>query len=82
MTYESESLYFQDGGLIFQQLRELSLEKLPNLKSIIIDEGALHSLEILRIWALSELKTILRGIQHLKKLIVLAVHDMSTEFNK
>ncbi|TKY46662.1 Disease resistance protein RPM1 [Spatholobus suberectus] len=75
-----ESLYFQDGG--FQQLRELALGPLYNLKSIIIDKGALHSLEKLQFWQIPELKTVPAGIQHLEKLEVLDIFLMSDEFNE
>ncbi|TKY46582.1 Leucine-rich repeat-containing protein 57 [Spatholobus suberectus] len=64
------------------QLRELSLGPLRNLKSIIIDKGALHSLETLEIWKIPKLKTVPPGIQHLEKLEVLDINFMSTEFNE
>ncbi|TKY46668.1 Disease resistance protein RPM1 [Spatholobus suberectus] len=79
-SYEGESLYFQDGW--FQQLRELSLHYLLNLKSIVIDKGALHSLEKLLFYRIPELKTVPAGIQHLEKLEVLHICIMSTEFKE
>ncbi|TKY46618.1 Disease resistance protein RPM1 [Spatholobus suberectus] len=79
-AYEGENLYFQDGG--FKQLRELSLQYLLNLKSIIIDKGALRSLEKLQFWRIPELKTVPTGIQHLDKLEVLDIRRMSTEFEQ
>ncbi|KHN23934.1 Disease resistance protein RPM1 [Glycine soja] len=76
-AYEGESLYFENGG--FHQLKELSLGFFPNLKSIIIDKGALYSLEKLKIWKIMEIKTVPPGIQHLEKLQVLVIDHMSDE---
>lgn len=46
-SYEGENLYFQDGG--FQRLKKLYLKYLYNLNSIIIEKGALRSLETLQL---------------------------------
>ncbi|KAG4909233.1 hypothetical protein JHK87_055349 [Glycine soja] len=77
-AYEGESLNFEDGG--FQQLRKLSLRGMLNLKSIIIDKGALHSLENLLFWNIPQLKTVPPGIQHLEKLQLLEIYNMADEF--
>ncbi|KAL2322752.1 hypothetical protein Fmac_027131 [Flemingia macrophylla] len=67
-AYEGESLHFEDGG--FQKLKKLRLEYLHNLKSIIIREGALCSLERLELCGLSNLKGVPSGIHYLEKLRV------------
>jgi len=79
-AYEAECLYFEDGG--FQQLKELYLEYLSNLNSIIIEKRALLSLKKLRISGIYQLKTVPPGIQHLEKLEFLDIYDMSTEFKQ
>ncbi|XP_061356383.1 disease resistance protein RPM1-like [Gastrolobium bilobum] len=76
--YKGESLHFQEGE--FQKLKELYLEGLLNLNSIFIDEGALPSLEKFRLYRTRDLKTVPSGIQYLKKLEVLNMVNMSTEF--
>jgi len=73
-AYEGESLHFQDGGL--QHLKELYIRESPNLHSIVIDKGALHSLKKFELSSIPNLKTVPDGIRHLEKLEVLDVWDM------
>lgn len=77
-TYKGQSLHFEDGG--FQTLKELSIGDLDNLNSITIDKGALLSLKKMELTTIPQLKTVPTGIQHLKKLEVLDIPDMPTEF--
>ncbi|RHN67296.1 putative P-loop containing nucleoside triphosphate hydrolase, leucine-rich repeat domain, L [Medicago truncatula] len=79
-AYEAERLHFQDGW--FENLKQLYLEDLENLNYIIIDEGALRSLKKLSLTFLRHLKTLPTGIQHLKKLEVLSIKQMSHLFSQ
>jgi len=64
-AYEGETLHFQCGG--FQKLKKLQLISLLKLNSILIDRGALCSLEYFDLKSLSQLKTVPFGNQHLEK---------------
>ncbi|RDX85776.1 Disease resistance protein RPM1, partial [Mucuna pruriens] len=77
-AYKGESLYFQAGG--FRRLKELSLQALVNLNSIIIDKGALRSLKTLAFSSLDSLNTIPSGMQHLENLEDFGVGYMPDEF--
>ncbi|KAL2956377.1 hypothetical protein AAZX31_18G080300 [Glycine max] len=79
-AYEGETLNFQSGG--FQKLKQLQLGFLDQLKCILIDRGALCSLEVFSLRKLSQLKTVPSGIQHLEKLQDLYIEDMPTEFEQ
>ncbi|KAJ1441283.1 Virus X resistance protein-like, coiled-coil domain [Sesbania bispinosa] len=79
-SYEGERLCFEEGG--FQKLKELKLEELQNLSSMVIHSEALHSLKKLRLSNVPQLKMVPSGIQYLRSLEVLDIHDMSTEFNE
>ncbi|RZB51281.1 Disease resistance protein RPM1 [Glycine soja] len=79
-AYEGETLHFQCGG--FQKLKQLSLISLDQLKCILIDRGALCSVEEISLVGLSQLKTVPSGIQHLEKLKDLIIDDMPTEFEQ
>ncbi|XP_028213971.1 disease resistance protein RPM1-like [Glycine soja] len=79
-AYEGETLHFQCGG--FQKLKQLYLGNLDKLKFILIDRGALCSLEVFSLQELSQLKTVPSGIQHLEKLKDLYINYMPTEFEQ
>ncbi|NP_001235618.1 disease resistance protein [Glycine max] len=79
-AYEGETLHFQRGW--FQRLKQLFLQSLDKLKSILIDRGALCSVEEIVLRDLSQLKTVPSGIQHLEKLKDLYIDDMPTEFEQ
>ncbi|KAG4920746.1 hypothetical protein JHK82_049690 [Glycine max] len=79
-AYEGETLNFQCGG--FPKLKQLSLGSLDQLKCILIDRGALCSMEEIVLKDLSQLKTVPSGIQHLEKLKDLYIYDMPTEFEQ
>ena len=76
-AYEGETLNFQSGG--FQKLKRLELRYLDQLKCILIDRGALCSVEEIVLQDLSQLKTVPSGIQHLEKLKDLYINYMPTE---
>ena len=73
-AYEGESLHFHDGG--FPNLKELFITELPNLNSIVIEKGALHSLKKFELSCIPNLETLPAGIQYLKNLEVLNVWDV------
>ncbi|KHN28421.1 Disease resistance protein RPM1 [Glycine soja] len=75
-----ETLHFHCGG--FQKLKQLSLGSLDQLKCILIDRGALCSVEEIVLEGLSQLKTVPSGIQHLEKLKDLYINCMPTEFEQ
>ena len=79
-AYEGETLHFQCGG--FQKLKQLNLGSLDQLKCILIDRGALCSVEEIVLEGLSQLKTVPSGIQHLEKLKNLSISNSSTEFEQ
>ncbi|KAL2956369.1 hypothetical protein AAZX31_18G079900 [Glycine max] len=79
-AYEGETLNFQSGG--FQKLKTLQLILLDQLKCILIDRGALCSVEEIVLKDLSQLETVPSGIQHLEKLKDLYIKDMPTEFEQ
>ncbi|KAG4377313.1 hypothetical protein AAZX31_18G079500 [Glycine max] len=79
-AYEGETLHFQCGG--FQKLKLLFLAYLDKLKCILIDRGALCSVEKISLADLSQLKTVPSGIQHLEKLKDLIIHSMPTELEQ
>ncbi|KHN43804.1 Disease resistance protein RPM1 [Glycine soja] len=68
-----ETLRFHCGG--FQKLKQLSLGSLDQLKCILIDRGALCSVEEIVLEGLSQLKTVPSGIQHLEKLKYLFISN-------
>jgi len=75
---EFERLHFQDGW--FKNLRGLYLQNFDTLSCILIDEGALCSFIKLKSFVIPELNTLPTGIQHLQKLEVLRLENMSVEF--
>jgi disease resistance protein RPM1 len=76
-AYEGESLHFQDEE--FHKLKELCIANWDNLSSMVIEKGALHSLKMLTLYYIPQLKTVPIGIQHLEKLEVLRNWYMPTE---
>jgi disease resistance protein RPM1 len=63
---ERLQFHFQDGW--FKSLKELVITNLICLDCILIDEGALPSLETLELYSIPKLDELPIGIQHLKKL--------------
>jgi len=63
-------------------LKELHLADFNELSHILIDEGALGSLEKLNLGYIPQLMMLPTGIKHLKKLEVLHLDDMSEELKQ
>ncbi|GAU29575.1 hypothetical protein TSUD_153250 [Trifolium subterraneum] len=76
-AYVGETLHFQNEW--FKNLKELYLICMDNLKSILIDQGALPSLEKLYIYIAPQLQRLPTGIQRLKKLESLTIRYASEE---
>ncbi|XP_058766129.1 disease resistance protein RPM1-like [Vicia villosa] len=79
-AYDGEILHFSSGG--FQKLRELILSHLNRVNSILIEKGALLSLEHLKMEKIPQLKEVPSGIILLDKLKVIDLVDMPNEFVK
>ncbi|CAL5416983.1 unnamed protein product [Camellia sinensis] len=77
-AYDWEQLYFEVGG--FHKLKQVYLEDLKGLNSVIIEEGALPLLEELTIGRSPHLKEVPSGIHHLQKLKNLHFFGMPEEF--
>jgi disease resistance protein RPM1 len=73
-------LHFQDGG--FQKWKELILSHLNGVNHILIEKGALLSLEHLKLEKIPQLKVVPSGIKHLDKLKTIDLVDMPDEFVK
>jgi len=76
-AYDGETLHFQSGG--FPRLKELNMARLNTVSAILIDEGALVSLEYLQITKITHLKKVPSGIKALDSLKVIDICDMPTE---
>ena len=79
-AYNGEQLHFKVGG--FPKLRELRLDCLNAVNSLLIDEGALPLLEYLVMGLSLLLKEVPSGIQHLRNLKVLAIVDLPKELEE
>ena len=79
-AYIGEQLHFKIGW--FPKLNILQLRHLHELKTLIIDEGAIPLLEYLSIGPSLQLKEVPSGIQHLRNLKCLNFWDMSEEFEE
>ncbi|RDY12364.1 Disease resistance protein RPM1, partial [Mucuna pruriens] len=77
-AYDGEMLHFQSGG--FPKLKKLDLFGLNSVNSILIDSGALLSLEYFTITKIPHLNKVSSGIKSLDNLKVLDFVDMPTEF--
>ncbi|KAJ7949795.1 Disease resistance protein [Quillaja saponaria] len=76
-AYTGKQLYFGAG---FKKLTELQLLNFPELKQIIIEEGAMPCLEQLYIETCKHLRRVPNGIEYLTSLKELFVADASAEF--
>ena len=79
-SYIGEILQFPNRG--FQNLKQILLESLLRLKSIVIEDGALPSLEKLQLVFIPRLKKVPSSLNKLPKLEVFHVTDMSDEFEE
>ncbi|AES70528.2 putative P-loop containing nucleoside triphosphate hydrolase, leucine-rich repeat domain, L [Medicago truncatula] len=75
-----ERLHFQVGW--FTNLKELIIFHFNKLRYILIDEGAFGCLKMLKLGSIPQLMTLPSGIQHLQKLEVLILYDMSDELKE
>ena len=76
-VYEGETLHFNAGG--FQRLKVLSLDQMDGLKMVIVEKGAMSSLEKLILQRCKLLHSLPSGIKHLSKLKSLEFYDMPNE---
>ncbi|KHN12512.1 Disease resistance protein RPM1 [Glycine soja] len=79
-AYKGEVLQFPNRG--FQNLKQILLRRLYGLKSIVIEDGALPSLEKFKLVDIHPLKKLPSGLNKLPKLEVFHVIDMSYEFEE
>ncbi|KAI4356085.1 hypothetical protein L6164_000133 [Bauhinia variegata] len=79
-SFDGGSLHFEEGG--FQKLRELRLNGLKELNSILIDKGALPVLKRLEIGEIPQLKEVPLDIHRLENLEVVYFMDLPGEFNQ
>ncbi|KAG4399892.1 hypothetical protein GLYMA_08G319300v4 [Glycine max] len=80
IAYDGEVLQFPNRG--FPNLKQILLLHLFPLKSIVIEDGALPSLEKLKLKFIPRLTEVPRGIDKLPKLKVFHCVDMSDEFKE
>ncbi|KHM99509.1 Disease resistance protein RPM1 [Glycine soja] len=80
IAYDGEVLQFPNRG--FPNLKQILLLHLFPLKSIVIEDGALPSLEKLKLKFIRYLTEVPRGIDKLPKLKVFHCVDMSDEFKE
>ncbi|WJX36561.1 hypothetical protein P8452_24425 [Trifolium repens] len=79
-AYDGEILHFQNGG--FRKLKKLNLSRLNRVNSIIIDKGALLSLENILMDKIPQVKEVPSGIKHLDNLKDIIFTDMPAEFSE
>ncbi|PNX95149.1 NBS-containing resistance-like protein [Trifolium pratense] len=79
-SYDGEVLHFQNEG--FQKLKQLILGHLNRVNSILIEKGALLSLERLQMESIPRLKEVPSSIKLLDKLKHIDLIDMPDEFVK
>ena len=77
-AYDGEILHFQNGG--FLKLKKLNLSRLNRVNSIVIDKGALLSLEHIIMDKIPQVKEVPCGIKQLEKLRDIYFTDMPAEF--
>ncbi|PRQ19027.1 putative P-loop containing nucleoside triphosphate hydrolase, leucine-rich repeat domain, L [Rosa chinensis] len=76
-VYDGGSLHFEAGG--FPSLKLLGIDKLDELQSVTIEEGAMPCLEKLIIQRCKLLKKVPSGIEHLTNLKLVEFFDMPDE---
>ncbi|KHN18243.1 Disease resistance protein RPM1 [Glycine soja] len=79
-AYDGEVLQFPNRG--FQNLKQILLNRLYGLKSIVIEDGALPSLEKFKLVRILELKEVPSGLYKLPNLEVFHAIHMSPEFQE
>ncbi|XP_058113365.1 disease resistance protein RPM1-like [Magnolia sinica] len=76
-AYEGQQLCFRNGR--FPKLRILYLVGLPQLNQVVIEKGALPSIQEVNLFSCGELKTLPQGIEYLTGLQELHLQDMPME---
>ncbi|XP_054775805.1 disease resistance protein RPM1-like isoform X2 [Prosopis cineraria] len=76
-VYVGEKLHFKPNG--FPSLKLLGLDDLTNLKSMLVEEGAMANLKRLIIQRCGSLKQVPLGLEHLTKLKSVGFLDMPDE---
>ncbi|PNX75645.1 NBS-containing resistance-like protein [Trifolium pratense] len=79
-AYDGEILHFQNGG--FLKLKKLNISRLNRVNSIIIENGALLSLENILMNKIPQVKEVPSGIKHLDNLKDIYFTDMPAEFSE
>ncbi|KAK2439922.1 disease resistance protein RPM1 [Trifolium repens] len=79
-AYDGEILHFHNGG--FKKLKQLILSHLNRVNFILIENGALLSLEHFKMERIPQLKEVPSSIKLLDKLKVIDLVDMSNELVK
>lgn len=74
-AYRGEGLHFRAGG--FLKLKRLSLRKSRGMKWVRVEEGAMPNLQALRLTDLKLMEELPGGIQHLTKLRLVSLNNMS-----
>ncbi|OIW13157.1 hypothetical protein TanjilG_07763 [Lupinus angustifolius] len=78
-AYDGDTLHIEAG---FPKLKRLKLSRLQNLNSIVVDNGALPAVKIIRIGNIPHLKDFPSGFHLLQSLETLYLNNMSPEFNR
>ncbi|CAL5201245.1 unnamed protein product [Lathyrus oleraceus] len=79
-AYDGETLHFPNGG--FLKLKRLNLSRLNRVNSIVIDKGALPSLEYTKMDKIPQVKEVPFGIKNLDNLREIYFTDMAAEFTE
>ncbi|XP_058082325.1 disease resistance protein RPM1-like [Magnolia sinica] len=79
-AYEGQQFCFRNGW--FPKLKRLYFLHLTQLNQVVIEKGALPSIEELDLFGCSELKTLPEGIEYLTGLQKLCLIDMPVELTK
>jgi disease resistance protein RPM1 len=77
-AYDGKLLHFKVGW--FPKLNKLNIVELAQLDSLVMEEGALPTIQELNLISCPELKMLPEGIEHLTKLKKLHLEQMPEEF--
>ncbi|KZV36226.1 hypothetical protein F511_14244 [Dorcoceras hygrometricum] len=77
-SFEGNKLEFEAST--FKKLKILAIEKLSQLNTVVIEEGAMPELQKMNLRRCPNLKILPLGIDKLSKIEELVVHDMAKEF--
>ncbi|KAM3345740.1 hypothetical protein ACQJBY_020322 [Aegilops geniculata] len=79
-AYEGKELHF--GATSLPKLKELQIWDAPNLNRVTIEQGAMQNIFHLCVRDCPELKDLPHGIEHLRTLELLHLHDISEELTR